>query len=126
MKLTVIGGGSTYTPELIDGFVLSLLKRAREESSDPIFVRREAIAAHVEVPEHFVSQAFERLNKRGILGPESNALPHDIARGPDAGHSGWNGSIRYVNNAALDALLARAPSPFPAAPTVRVARAVRP
>jgi hypothetical protein len=92
-------------PELIDGFVLGLLKRARAESTDLIFVRREALAAHLEVPEHFVSQALERLNKRGILGPESNELPHDIYRGEPESHSGWTGSIRYVNTERLDSLL---------------------
>lgn len=90
-------------PELIDGFVLGLLKRVRAESPDTIFVRREAIAAHLEVPEHFVSQAFERLNKQGILGPEDNQLPHDIYRA--GGYSGWNGSLRYVVLERLDALM---------------------
>lgn len=99
-------------PELIDGFVLGLLKRARAESAELLFVRREAIAAHLEVPEHFVSQAFERLNKSGILGPESNELPHDIVRGEHAGHSGWTGSVRYANNDCLDALL-RSEVPVP-------------
>lgn len=92
-------------PELIDGFVLDLLKRVRTESSDGIFVRREAIAAHLEVPDHFVSQAFERLNKRGILGPVSNQLPHDIYRDGSGMHSGWNGSLRYVVLERLDALM---------------------
>lgn len=106
-------------PELIDVFVLDLLKRVRAESDDAIFVRREAIAAHLEVPEHFVSQAFERLNKRGILGPESNELPHDIYRGPEAGagHSGWTGSIRYVNTERLDELIATPGPRVPSIPT---------
>lgn len=97
-------------PELIDGFVLGLLKRVRAESADAIFVRREAIAAHLEVPDHFVSQAFERLNKQGILGSEDNRLPHDIYRNGSGLGSGWNGSLRYVDLVKLDALISQSPA----------------
>lgn len=97
-------------PELIDGFILRLLRQVRAESTEPIFVRREALAAHLEVPDHFVSQAFERLNKRGILGPENNSLPHDIYRNGVGVGSGWNGSLRYVELEKLDLLMAREPS----------------
>ena len=95
-------------PELIDGFVLSLLVRALEESSPGagFFVRREALARHLEVPEHFVSESFERLNKRGFLGPERNQGPHDTHRDLPAGvpwTSGWSGSIRDVRMGRLQA-----------------------
>lgn len=110
-------------PELIDEFIVQLLLRARQDGPEPIFVRREALAAHLAVPEHFISQSLERLNKRGLLGPESNSLPHDVARGPRASGSGWTGSLRYANLGRLDALSAAnataLPSPAPRRPRPR-------
>lgn len=95
-------------PELVDGFVLSLLVRALLKSSAgaPLIVRREALARHLEVPEHFVSEAFERLNKRGFLGPERNVGAHDSHRDGLVGShwaSGWSGSIRDVRTDRLQA-----------------------
>lgn len=95
-------------PELIDAFVLSLLVRALHEApaGTALFVRREAVAEHLEVPEHFVSEALERLNKRGILGPERNVGAHDTHRdGLFGSHwaSGWSGSVRHVRLDRLEA-----------------------
>jgi hypothetical protein len=103
-------------PALIDQFIVDLLVRARTEGPGSFFVRREALAAHLEVPEHFVSQSLERLNKRGLLGSEHNALPHDVARGPHASGSGWSGSVRDANLEHIDAMVAerRRAEPAPA------------
>lgn len=133
-----------HHPEKIDGFVLDLLARAyREDAAAYTFVRREAIAAHLEVPEHFVDQAFERINKLGILGPAQNGVnPDDVARGvdrsapgwrtPGGGHvgSGWNGTLRTVDMAKLGAYLENLssesrPAHDPAAAEVESARAPR-
>lgn len=93
-------------PEKIDRFILGVMACAMENNDEKspenklsLFVRKEALAAHLEVPEHFVAQSFERLNKLGILGPERNSGASDTNRGGMmAGSlSGWSGSIRYVN-----------------------------
>lgn len=65
-------------------------------------VRREGLAQHFNVPEHFISQTLERLNKAGIVGQESNTSAHDTNRSAWGGtQSGWSGSVRYVNREAL-------------------------
>lgn len=105
-------------PEKIDRFILGVMAIAVEDSKaadngklPSLFVRKEALAAHLEVPEHFVAQSFERLNKLGILGPEHNIGAHDTTRGGMMGGSaaGWNGSTRNVNMQALLAHLEASP-----------------
>lgn len=105
-------------PEKIDRFILGVMAIAVEDSKaanndklPSLFVRKEALAAHLEVPEHFVAQSFERLNKLGILGPEQNVGAHDTTRGGMMGGpaAGWNGSTRDVNMGALLAHLQAAP-----------------
>lgn len=106
-------------PEKIDRFILGVMAAALEHDASnasngraqPMFARREALAAHLEVPEHFVSQSFERLNKLGILGPERNAGAHDTTRGGMMGGpaAGWSGSIRDVNVGKLTSYLDESP-----------------
>lgn len=84
-------------PERIDDFVLGLLAICiLEEGADAAFVRREGIAKYLDVPEHLVSQSFERLNKRGFLGPEKNTPPPESHRSKahDGRDSAWQGSMR--------------------------------
>lgn len=92
-------------PEQIDEAIVELLHKAVfVENCKTLQVRREGIAAWLKVPEHSVSQSLERLNKRGLVGPERNLGPHDSMR--DRGWGGtasaWGGSIRDVR---MDRLL---------------------
>lgn len=105
-------------PEKIDRFILGVIAVAIEEGKaknqgeiPSLFVRKEGLAAHLEVPEHFVAQAFERLNKLGLVGPERNTGAHDTNRGGMMGGSakGWSGSTRDVNAEKVLAYLQHAP-----------------
>lgn len=92
-------------PERVDDAILGLLAKAfLEEGATSVFIRREGVAAHLNVPEHTVSQSLERLNKRGLVGPEVNRPAHDSNRDTYGDLSGWSGSIRHAQAVALEAL----------------------
>lgn len=97
-------------PEAIDDFVLGLMVQVRRHNRTPsglFFVRREAIAQHLEVPEHFVEQALGRLRQRGLLRTAQNQPLHDTNRAPWGGSAGgWAGSTWPMNLDKLDAYIA--------------------
>lgn len=87
--------------------VPAVLKRHPKSSSAPLFVRREGLGLHFGVPDHVISQCFERLNKRGLLSAETNRPAHDSTRDPWGGtDSAWTGSIRYIHHDKLAELVA--------------------
>jgi hypothetical protein len=94
----------------IDDRIVDLMVHAvvKEKASASLLIRKEALAEFFNVPEHFVAQSLERLNKRGLIGPEHNSPLHDSNRqnkfwGGSA--SGWSGSYRYANPDKLMALI---------------------
>lgn len=93
-------------PASIDRAIEQLLIHAIViEQCEQVMVRREGIAAWLKVPEHFVSQSLERLNKQGLVGPEINRGPHDSRRDPWGGTtSAWHGSIRYARKERVERL----------------------
>lgn len=108
----------------LDESILDLMMHAVavENASSNLIVRREALGAFFNVPDHFVSQSLERLNKRGLVGPESNQPAHDSNRYQNlwgGSSSGWAASHRY---ASIDKLKELAETIYRVAAPVRKPR----
>lgn len=59
------------------------------------YVTKEALAARLRIPEHFVARAFQQLNQRGRLSRGSNTAPHDSTRDIWGGHDSAWAPTRY-------------------------------
>lgn len=86
-------------PEEVYDSVLGLIKSAlaRGLTQKGWYVTKEAIAESLNIPEHFVAQAFHRLNREGVLSRGRKKAPHDSKRDPWGGNdSAWAPTLYQI------------------------------
>lgn len=72
-------------------------------SANISFLTAEDVAYQIQTQVYAVKQAFEKLNKMGLLSQPVHQKPHDCYRGydhPEYNDSGWAGDIYYVTEKA--------------------------